>query len=228
MSPQVWCIVVAAGSGRRYGGPKQFEVLDGRRVVDRSVATARQVCDGVVAVVAPAAGTLLPDVDVPEADVVVAGGESRAASVRAGLDALPADAQVVLVHDAARPLATAELFRRVIEAVRAGASAVVPAVAVTDTIREVGGGVIDRDRLRAVQTPQGFAVDALRAAHAGASDATDDATLVEQAGGTVELVAGERTNIKITGPDDRAVAEALLAELSRSGGKRGAGGDSDS
>jgi 2-C-methyl-D-erythritol 4-phosphate cytidylyltransferase len=106
----VWVIVVAAGSGRRYGGPKQYEPLAGRRVVDWSVAAARSVADGVVLVVAP------DEVERPEpaVDAVVAGAATRSGSVRAGLAAVPADAEVVVVHDAARPLARPELFSAVV------------------------------------------------------------------------------------------------------------------
>jgi 2-C-methyl-D-erythritol 4-phosphate cytidylyltransferase len=124
------------------------------------------------------------------------------------------------VHDAARPLASPALFSRVIDAVRAGAVAVVPAVPVVDTIRQLDGGVVDRDRLRAVQTPQGFDAATLRRVHEGEPDASDDAGLVEAAGGVVELVEGERANLKLTDPVDRTVAEALLdaaAQLARSG-----------
>ncbi len=209
----VWCVVVAGGSGRRYGGAKQFELLAGRRVIDHSVAAAASVCDGVVAVL-PADALAGADGAVPGAAAVVAGGDTRAGSVRAGLATVPDDAEVVLVHDAARPLATAELFARVVAAVRAGAPAVVPVVPVADTIREVVDGasrVVDRDRLRAVQTPQGFDAATLRAAHAADGDATDDAGLVEAAGGMVALVEGEAANRKITDPDDRLVAEAVLA-----------------
>jgi 2-C-methyl-D-erythritol 4-phosphate cytidylyltransferase len=210
----VWCVVVAAGSGRRFGGVKQFETLAGARVVDRSVAVAAEACDGVVVVLPADRMDELP----AAASVGVAGGATRAQSVRAGLSVLPEDADVVLVHDAARPLATPELFRRVIDAVRAGAEAVVPAVAVVDTIRSVDGSVLDRDRLRAVQTPQGFRVEALRAAHATEGDATDDAGLMEAAGAAVVLVEGEPTNLKLTGPEDRTVAEALLAARGDAGG----------
>ncbi len=204
----VWCIVVAAGSGRRYGGAKQFDAIGGVRVVDRSVGVAAGNCDGVVVVVGPEViGT--PDADVPGADVVVAGGATRSASVRNGLTAVPDSVSVILIHDAARPLATEGLYRRVIAAVRSGAAAAVPVVPVIDTIRSLTGGVVDRDGLRAVQTPQGFEAWAIRAAHAAATEATDDATLVEAAGGTVVLVDGEPTNLKITGPQDRVVAEAL-------------------
>lgn len=204
----VWCIVVAGGSGRRFGGAKQWAELSGARVVDRSVATAAGVCDGVVVVV-PAAD--LSDTEVPGAVAVVAGGASRSASVRAGLAAVPASAGVVLVHDAARPLASAELFDRVVAAALEGADVAIPVVAVSDTIRDVDGGVVDRDRLRAVQTPQGFAASMLRAVHDDEPEATDDAGLVEAAGGTVVLVEGETTNLKLTDPHDLVVAEALLA-----------------
>lgn len=203
----VWCIVVAGGSGRRFGAAKQWADLAGARVVDRSVATAATACDGVVLVV-PA--TDLDGTVVSGADAIVAGGSSRSASVRAGLAAVPGDAGVVLVHDAARPLATASLFERVIEAVRGGADAAIPVVAVTDTIRHVDGGVVDRDQLRSVQTPQGFAASTLRSVHLGEPDATDDAGLVESVGGSVALVEGETTNLKITDPHDLVVAEALL------------------
>jgi 2-C-methyl-D-erythritol 4-phosphate cytidylyltransferase len=206
----VWCIVVAGGSGRRWGGAKQFEQLGGRRVIDRSVEVAAAACGGVVAVV-PGDQQGRPVTEVAAADVVVVGGSSRSESVRAGLAAVPASAAVVLVHDAARPLATPELFVRVVDAVRAGAAAVVPAVPVVDTVRRVDGGVVDRDQLRAVQTPQGFDAATLRRVHRDGPEASDDAGLVEAAGGRVELVEGERENLKLTDPIDRVVAEALLA-----------------
>lgn len=207
----VWCVVVAGGSGSRFGGAKQFRRIGGRRVLDLAVDAAREVCAGVV-VVLPADALDGPDGDVAAADAVVAGGSTRSGSVRAGLAAVPADAEVVLVHDAARPLASAELFGRVVDAVRSGADAVVPAVAVVDTIRRPGadGATVDRDQLRAVQTPQGFRASALRDAHAGRAEATDDASLVQAAGGQVVLVEGERSNIKLTDPTDLVVAEALV------------------
>lgn len=205
----VWCVVVAGGSGRRFGGAKQFEQLDGERVVDRSVRVAASACDGVVLVVPSGSQQ---QVQVEHATCVVDGGATRSASVRCGLAQVPEDAGVVLVHDAARPMASAALYRRVIDAVRAGAAAVVPAVAVADTMRDVDGGVVDRERLRAVQTPQGFAARALRAAHHGEPEGTDDAGLVEAAGDPVVLVEGETTNLKITDPHDLEVAR-LLARL---------------
>ena len=211
----VWTVVVAAGSGERFGGDKQAADLGGRPVVAHSVATAASASDGVVVVVAPdrltAAESLFAGVERRDAVVtVVAGGTTRAASVRAGLAAVPDDAEVVLVHDGARPLATPALFDRVVVAVRAGADAVVPVVPVADSLRAVDGGVVDRDGVLAVQTPQGFPADRLRAAHGAGSDASDDATLVEAAGGTVVVVDGEPANLKITRPVDLALAAATL------------------
>src|SRR5262249_20821214 len=156
-------------------------------------ATLR-ACEGVVMVV-PADRI---DHREPGAHRVVAGGDTRSASVRAGLAAVADDAEGVVVHDGARPLAGVELFQRVIAAVRDGADAAVPGLAVSDTIRSLDGGVVDRSRLVTVQTPQAFRADALRRAHEGDPDATDDAALVEAVGGQVVVVEGEHRNIKIT------------------------------
>ncbi len=199
-----WAIVVAAGSGQRFGGAKQYERLGDRRVIDWSLATARACTDGVVAVVADGCA------DEDAADQTVTGAATRSGSVRAGLAAVPEDAAVVVVHDAARPLASADLFAAVIGAVRDGADAAVPGVPVTDTLRRRDGGRVDRDDLLAVQTPQAFAADRLRAVHAGQPEATDDASLVQDAGGSVVVVAGEPANRKITDPGDLVVAAALL------------------
>lgn len=209
-----WVIVVAAGSGTRFGGAKQYAPLAGRRVLDWSMAAAGANADGIVLVVAP---ERIGQVE-PLADVVVAGGSTRSASVRAGLAAVPPDADVIVVHDAARPLATPTLFAEVIAAVRGGAAAALPGVAVADTIRRRHGGVVDRDALIRVQTPQAFDGAALRRAHAGGAEATDDATLVESAGHEVVVVEGEAANLKITDADDLAVAEALLARRHAVGG----------
>lgn len=206
----VWTIVVAAGSGTRFGKPKQYEPLGDRRVLDWSLQAAREVSDGVVLVVpADRAGRAEP-----YADVVVAGADTRSGSVRAGLAAVPEDAQVVVVHDGARPLASPQLFTAVADAVRAPLAdpcdAVVPVVAVTDTVRSRTNGVVDRADLVVVQTPQAFAAGALRAAHADGAEGTDDASLVEAHGGRVELVPGDPVNLKITYPSDLRIAAALL------------------
>lgn len=199
----VWSIVVAAGRGSRFGGSKQYAPLAGRRVLDWALDDARAHADGVVLVV-PGDRSGEPE---PGADVVVVGGATRSHSVRQGLAEVPDGAEVVLVHDAARPLAGAALFASVVAAVRGGADAVVPGVAVVDTIRRRDGGVVDRSDLVSVQTPQGFRAEALRHAHAGGGDANDDATLVEAAGGSVIVVDGHTANRKITDPLDLALAE---------------------
>ena len=207
--PSVWTVIVAAGSGTRFGGAKQYLELAGLRVVDRSVAVASQVSDGVVVVV-PTSDVSAESI-LLAATAVVAGGSSRAASVRNGLAAVPDDAAIICVHDAARPLAGPDIYERVIGEVSSGAAGAVPVVPMTDTIRRVDGGVVDRSTLQAVQTPQAFRGELLRAAHAGADDATDDASLVEAAGYQVVAVEGHPRNIKITHPDDLAAAEAWMA-----------------
>jgi 2-C-methyl-D-erythritol 4-phosphate cytidylyltransferase len=206
-APVVWAVVVAAGSGSRFGGAKQYAPLAGRRVVDHAVAAARSVADGVVLVL-PAG-----DEDTePAGDVVVPGGATRSESVRAGLAAVPHDAEVIVVHDGARPMASHALFRSVVDAVLAGADAVVPAVAVLDTVTDQRGVPVDRDSLRAVQTPQAFRAATLRTVHVARPEATDDASLVLAAGGRLRAVQGERWNLKITEPDDLVVAEALMEQ----------------
>ena len=204
----VWSVVVAAGSGERFGGDKQAADLVGQPVVVWAVRAATSVSDGVVVVATAerrsAVVDLLAGLDGVEA--VVDGGDTRSASVRCGLAAVPADAEVVLVHDGARPLATPDLFRRVVEAVCLGAEAVVPGIPLADSLRSVEGRVIDRDGVIAVQTPQGFAAEALRRAHADGGEASDDATLVEATGVTVVVVEGEPANLKVTRPMDLALA----------------------
>jgi 2-C-methyl-D-erythritol 4-phosphate cytidylyltransferase len=203
-------VVVAAGCGTRFGAPKQFLAVGGARLVDHAVAAAGSVCDEVVVVLPPDRAW-----DGAPVAAAVAGGITRSESVRAGLAALSERVEIVAVHDAARPLAAPELFELVIDTVRAGADAAVPAVPVVDTIKRIVGArvveTLDRSELVAVQTPQAFAIDRLRAAHEGASDATDDAALVEAAGGTVVVVAGDPRNLKVTQVADLAIVEALLA-----------------
>jgi 2-C-methyl-D-erythritol 4-phosphate cytidylyltransferase len=203
----VWTIIVAGGGGRRFGGTKQYEPLGPGRVLDLAVDTARAASDGVVVVVPP---------DDVAAEGGVGGGATRAESVRHGLAAVPADATIVCVHDAARPLASPALFASVVEAVVGGADGAVPGVPVTDTVKVVDGdGVVvdtlDRATLVAVQTPQGFRADVLRKAHAGGLEATDDAALVERTGGRVVTVPGEAWNRKITSPDDLDWARQWIA-----------------
>jgi len=208
----VWAVVVAGGSGRRFGAEKQFALLGDRPVVEWAVSACRPCASGVVLVVPP--GTTA-EVDYG-ADVVVEGGATRTASVRRGLSAVPDEADVILVHDAARPLAAPALFRSVIDAViSGGADGAIPALPVSDTIKVVDGtrtvtATLDRATLVAVQTPQAFGAALLRRAHAAGAEATDDAALVEALGATVRVVPGDPRNLKITTPADLGTAEHLL------------------
>jgi 2-C-methyl-D-erythritol 4-phosphate cytidylyltransferase len=210
VSEHVWTIVVAAGRGSRFGGPKQFEMLGARRMVDWSLEVATMVSDGVVVVVPAGASYDVAGV------VAVAGGATRSDSVRCGLAAVDPDATVVCVHDAARPFADAALYATVIAAVRAGADGAVPGVAVADTIKRIDEhGVVvetpDREHLVAVQTPQAFRAQVLRRAHATGAQSTDDASLVEVIGGRVVVVPGVEGNRKITAPADLAWARRLVS-----------------
>lgn len=205
-------VVVAAGQGVRFGSLKQFLDLDGETVAARSVRAARSVADLVVAVVPKDY-----EGDGEGADLVVVGGETRAASVRAGLACCP-DADVVVVHDAARPLASAALFHAVVDAVRAGADGAVPGLAVTDTLKRVVVSddativveTLERAEIVGVQTPQAFRREVLVRAHVNDDEASDDAALVEALGARVVVVPGEPSNQKITRPGDVAVLRALL------------------
>lgn len=206
----MWCIIVAGGSGVRFGQPKQYLDLAGRRVIDRAISTASTVCGGVVVVV--------PEDDVVtergrfDGIVVVAGGATRSQSVRKGLEAVPASARTILVHDAARPLAAVDLYERVIAAIDDGSVAAIPVVAPVDTLRFVDGGTVDRGALRIVQTPQAFRADVLRDAHDTEGEGTDDASLVEVMGHEVVLVEGQRSNLKITEPVDLDIARVLIGD----------------
>ncbi len=233
----VAAVLVAAGSGSRLGHelPKAFVPLGGVPLVvhaARSLLASGAVSSLVVVVPADRiadARAALADLPCPVA--VVAGGAARQASVAAGLAALPDEADVVLVHDAARPFPPADLVDRVIEAVRAGHPAVVPALPVTDTIKRVGPGdgtgepvlqTVPRGALRAVQTPQGFARDVLVAAHAAAAGsahdestaASDDAGLVEAQGVPVWVVPGDERAAKVTTPSDLSLAALRAPDAS--------------
>lgn len=209
-------MVVAGGGGQRFGGPKQYAPLGpGGRVLDVAVATARRASDGVVVVVPPS--------DADNEGGAVAGGATRSESVRAGLAAVPVQAGIICVHDAARPLATKELFDAVVAAVRAGADGAVPAVPVADTIKVVdeAGRVVatpERARLVAVQTPQAFRAAVLRRAHETRAEGTDDAALVEALGASVVTVPGEADNVKITDRGDLERARARHAQLTGAAG----------
>lgn len=204
----VWTVVVGAGGGLRFGAEKQYAPLGSGRVIDVAAAMARRCGDGVVVVV-PAADA--------EREGAIGGGATRTESVRNGLAAVPDDATIVCVHDAARPLASPALFAAVIGAVCDGADGAIPGVPVADTVKVVDADSCvvdtpDRASLVAVQTPQAFRADVLRRAHAQGVEGTDDAGLVERLGATVVVVAGETWNHKITDPADLARARQWLAD----------------
>lgn len=207
----VWTIVVAAGAGTRFGSAKQYEALGSKRVLDWAADAALSVSAGVVLVVAADA-----PVEQTSGVKVTIGGATRSESVRAGLASVPDDADVVVVHDAARPLASPTLFEAVVAAVRSGADGAVPGVAIADTVKRVHGGevveTLDRAALVAVQTPQAFRARALRDAHARGGDATDDASLVEACGGRVVVVLGDPGNVKITQPPDLERLRQVVAQ----------------
>jgi 2-C-methyl-D-erythritol 4-phosphate cytidylyltransferase len=206
---RVSAIVVAAGRGERLGAAKQFLTAGDGRLVDHAVHAAGAACDEVVVVLPPGETW-----DGAPVAAVVAGGDTRSDSVRAGMTAIADDASIVVVHDAARPLATPELFELVIDAVRAGADAAIPALDVVDTLKRVSDrrvvGTVPREGLVAVQTPQAFATERLREAHAAGGDATDDAALVEAAGGVVVVVPGDPRNVKVTTVADLTLVSALI------------------
>lgn len=215
-------VVPAAGSGERLaaGVPKAFFQLDGRTLVERAVNGLMEsgVVDRVVVAV-PADCTDRAKLILGRDATVVAGGANRGDSVRHALAAV-AEAErpdFVLVHDAARALTPPELVARVVDALRAGQQAVVPVLALPDTIKAVDAngtvlGTPERAGLRAVQTPQGFATELLLRAYqqAGTADFTDDASLVEHVGGQVRVVDGDPLAFKITTPLDLLLAQAIV------------------
>lgn len=223
MSAGAWAVLVAAGSGERFGGkrPKAFANLAGRPLVAESIERLDlSAWIEAIVVVAPADWEeptilLAEELGAGSLRAVVTGGATRTDSVRAGLAEVPADTAVVVVHDAARPLLPDEVVERVVTALDEGWDAAVPALPLADTVKRGEGQAVaetvDRTGLHAVQTPQAFLAEALRRALAGAGDATDCAGLVEASGGRVRLVDGDRRLLKVTTPADLAFVETLLA-----------------
>jgi 2-C-methyl-D-erythritol 4-phosphate cytidylyltransferase/2-C-methyl-D-erythritol 2,4-cyclodiphosphate synthase len=222
--PRASAIVLAAGAGRRLGadGPKAFVTIGDRPLLAvAAAAAAASPSVSSVIVTAPAgleerAAGCVEFLGKPV--IVVTGGPTRQASVRAALNALEDGVEIVAVHDAARPFAPPDLFTAVIEAVVAGAAGAIPVIPVADTVKRVRDdvvvGTLDREELALAQTPQAFRVEALRGAHdradASGLEMTDDAALLELAGGTVLAVPGDAQNFKITTFLDLARAEARI------------------
>ncbi len=219
-------IIVAAGAGRRMGAgvPKQFLPLAGRSLLDRTLRNVwgAPCVDGIVLAL-PAdlpAEAKQAYLSLPKVISVVDGGPERQDTVRNGLASLPAGTEIVLVHDAARPFASRDLFARCAERAREHGAAV-PVVPVSDTVKSwdrAAGTLVTRDRAEflRVQTPQAFRVDILKEAYGRAERdgraGTDDAALVEAAGYPVVAVSGEEANLKVTSPEDLRMAAGLLAE----------------
>jgi 2-C-methyl-D-erythritol 4-phosphate cytidylyltransferase len=222
---ETWALVVAAGSGTRLGAdvPKAFAGLAGRPLLAHAVELFEEhpAVDRMVLVVPEGweepASLLADQLVAGKVAAAVAGGPSRGESVALGLAEVPGDAAIVLVHDAARPLASAELVDRVLAGL-SEAEGSIPAVPVADTVKRVADGLVaetlDRSALVAVQTPQGFRADVLRRAYdrhaTEVAAATDCASLVESAGGAVAVVPGDPRNLKVTDPQDLERAERLL------------------
>jgi 2-C-methyl-D-erythritol 4-phosphate cytidylyltransferase len=220
-------VIVAAGSGERLGAgvPKALVPLAGEPLLIHAVrAFAAVEAVKTIVIVAgldhlDAVRAALPADLADRVDACCAGGRTRAESVDRGLQSLPAGADVVAVHDAARPLVSSELIARAVAALEPGWDAVAPAMPVVDTLKLADGErvvrTVDRRGLFGVQTPQVFGRITIERLHAdhdpAAAEATDDLVLVEEAGGQVRLIPGELTNLKVTYPDDLRLAEALLA-----------------
>lgn len=229
----VWAVIVAGGTGDRFGrvGGKQLAEAGGRPILLTTLEAFDQAAlvDDVVVVCAPgredeyaATCGLGLGADAGKIAAVVGGGDTRQRSVAAGIAAVPADAEIVAIHDGARPLVPPSSIDEAIEALRAmpGAAGVVVGHPVYDTLKAVAEdgstvtATVDRSALWVAQTPQVFRTSALRDALAAAAAdgflGTDDASLVERAGGMVMMLAGPRTNLKVTVPEDISVVDALL------------------
>jgi len=229
--PKVALLIPAAGSGERFGAPipKALVQLNGRTLIEHAVLNLGPIATQII-VAAPVGFEDDFRKILGDAVTVVTGGTTRTKSVKIALESIAPEIEYVLVHDAARPLASGELGQRVIDALAAGDVAVIPALTVTDTIKEVDAAnyvvsTPNRERLRAVQTPQGFARETLVKAHMQNIEATDDGALVEAMRGKVKLIEGESRALKITNPEDLASALKYLLPNQASDIRAGVGID---
>jgi 2-C-methyl-D-erythritol 4-phosphate cytidylyltransferase len=219
----VWAVLAAAGSGERLGidRPKAFAPLGGRPLLATSVERldASDWIDGIVVAAAPdweePSILVAEEVSAGKVGSTVTGGATRAESVRAAVAAIPDEAAVIVVHDAARPFVSDDVLERVLAPLGEGWEGVVPALPLADTIKRVRGDevteTVDRDELVAAQTPQAFRADILRIALGGdVAGATDCAGLVEAANGRVKVVQGDPRLFKVTNETDLALAEQLV------------------
>ena len=229
--PKVALLIPAAGSGERFGAPipKALVQLNGRTLIEHALLNLGPIASQII-VAAPAGYEEKFREILGDTVTVVTGGSTRTKSVKIALESIDSEIEFVLVHDAARPLASGELGKRVIAALAAGDVAVIPALNVADTIKEVDAAnyvvsTPNRERLRAVQTPQGFARETLVKAHMQNIEATDDGALVEAMRGKVKLIEGEIRALKITNPEDLASALKNLIPASASDIRTGVGVD---
>jgi 2-C-methyl-D-erythritol 4-phosphate cytidylyltransferase len=218
----VWAVIVAAGRGERLGldRPKAFAKLNGRPLLAESLERLEWSAwvDAIVVAAPPdweePVILLAEELGCGKVVAAVPGGETRAASVRAGLEEVPDDAAVVLVHDAARPVLAEEVIERLLKTLNEGWDGVVPGLPITDTVKRVERDqiveTVDRDALVITQTPQAFVWPALRDAAAGPDDATDCAAMVEARGGRIKVVPGDRRLVKITDQADLEQVEGWL------------------
>lgn len=219
--PKSAAIIAGAGLGHRLGAPlpKALLQLEGVTLVERAFASLSRVVDEIV-ITAPQGFEEQFRALVGESAKVITGGILRSDSVRLALASLSPSIEYVLIHDAARGLASSDLAARVLSELHSGSQAVVPVLEMVDTVKEVDAqGFVtntpDRSRLRSVQTPQGFSRSVLQRAHEASDDATDDAALVEAIGIPVKTIAGEAQAFKITNPHDVAIAVNLIHGVKR-------------
>jgi 2-C-methyl-D-erythritol 4-phosphate cytidylyltransferase len=219
----VWAVIVAAGRGERLGldRPKAFAKLNGRPLLAESLERLEwsEWVDSIVVAAPPdweePVILLAEELGCGKVVAAVPGGETRAASVRAGLGEVPDDAAVVLVHDAARPVLPEDVIERLLTALNEGWDGVVPGLPISDTVKRVEGDqvveTVDREALVVAQTPQAFVWPVLRDVAATGEDATDCAALVEARGGRVKVVSGDPRLIKVTEPEDLELVAGWLA-----------------